>query len=295
MNNSEFDEDKREDDTLSDSESIDTVSDVDYGQKNAERVQKSTFQSVHERGRARRRNRMLATIALGIAATIILGEACVSLFCNIAEITVEGDTRYTNEEVVQACGLEPQTNLYAIDKAQIEREITTALPYIKDVKIRRRLPDTVALIVEEDSPVYYFELYGEYFLLSDTLRVLERTDEIAEMLVRMPNIVKLNTQTVIYAVVGSQIIFDNENYHEYAQKMLSTFLESSIGDKLTLIDFSDKFSIFVTYDNRLKIEVGDIDDIENKIRFAVEIISQLDTSYKGTINVAVYPAFFIME
>jgi len=268
---------------------------VDQGQKNAERVTKNSFENLLERGKKRRIRRMVITIVLSVIVTVIFAVACISLFFITENIVIEGDTRYTSEEIIAISGIEYGKNLYDIDKAAIEQQLISHLPYIKDVKIRRRVPDTIAIIIEEDTPVYYFEIQGEYFMISDTLRVLERTDDIAEMLVREPDIIKLNTQTITYAVEGDPIVFKNEGYYTYAQDMLATFLESTIGDKITLIDFSDKFSIYVMYEKRLRIEVGDISDIDMKIRFADGIISSLDKNYSGTVNVEGYPAFFIMD
>ena len=154
----------------------------------------------------------------------------------------------------------------------------------------------MALIVEEDKPCYYFEIADEYFVLSDTLRVLEYTEDIAELLIREPGIIKLNTQHIVYAVVGRQIKFENEDYFQYAKEMLLTFLGSELADKITLIDFSDKFNIFVEYDGRFKIEIGNIQNIAMKINFAAEIIkNNFDSTYSGIINVENEEAFVIID
>lgn len=269
--------------------------DKDRQLTNAERVSKETFLCLRDLNRARRTRRIMLSLLFAVVVCIIFVVGCVSLFFKVNTVLIEGVTGYDKNAIREASGIKPDQNLYAIDKTAIEKSVITSYPYIKNVRVDRRIPTTIALIVEEDVPHYYFEIAGEYFVLSDTLRVLEYTDDIAGLLIREPKIIKLNTQRIIYAVVGQQIVFENKDYFQYAQQMLATFLSSELADKISLIDFSDKFNIFVKYDGRFKIEVGNIDNIAMKISFAAQILNNFDSSYSGTINVENSEAFVIIN
>lgn len=262
---------------------------------NAERVSNDTFERLRELNRIRRSRRTVFGFLFTAAVCVIFIVGCVSLFFKVSTILVEGVTVYNGDAIREASGIRLNQSLYALDKAAIEKSVIANYPYIKNVHVDRRIPTTVALIIEEDEPHYYFELTGEYFVLSDTLRVMEYTEDIAELLIREPNIIKLNTQRIIYAVVGQQIIFENGDYFEYAQEMLATFLGSELSDKINIIDFSDKFNIFIMYDGRFKIEFGNIENIAIKINFASRILDSFDSTYSGTVNVENEEAFVIIS
>ncbi|MHB1151538.1 MAG: cell division protein FtsQ/DivIB [Eubacteriales bacterium] len=269
--------------------------DKDKQLTNAERVSNDTFERLREINRIRQTRRTMFSLLFAAVVCIIFAVGCVSLFFKVSTVLVEGVTGYDKDAIRDASGILQDQNLYALDKAAIEKSVITNYPYIRNVRVDRRIPTTVALIVEEDEPHYYFELAGEYFVLSDTLRVMEYTEDVAELLIRKPNIIKLNTQRIIYAVVGRQIKFENSDYFEYAQEMLATFLGSELSDKISIIDFSDKFNIFIMYDGRFKIEFGNIENIAIKIDFASRILNSFDSTYSGTINVENEEAFVIIS
>ena len=261
----------------------------------ADIVAEDSFERLKEQNRARRTRRRVFYLAVGFALCVIFGVSCVSLFFNTKEIVVEGSSYYEDYLITESSGITLEENLFAINSGAVEEAIVMNYPYVKSVTVKRVLPTTVRLIVEEETPAYYFELCGEYFVLSESLRVLEHTENLEDLLARAPGIIGLKTQKITYAVAGRQIVFADENYHEYAREMLATFRNSSIADKITMVDFSDKFNIAVQYDNRFTIEIGNTDDISKKIAFAEEILGNFDETYSGTINVENDPAFAIID
>lgn len=260
----------------------------------AEIISKDTFERLKRLNRIRRTRRFLFTVLFAAAACVIFAVGSISLFCRVKNIVVEGVLSYDAEAIKRASGIVTDENIYAIDKEAIGRAVIGNFPYVKDVSVRRRLPSTVALIIKEDEPRYYFELYGEYFVLSESLRVLERTSDAGELLVREPDIIKLNTREISYAVVGETLVFSDAEYFGYAQNMLDIFFNSHIADKITLVDFSDKFNIYIMYDNRFKIEFGNVENIGVKMDFAEEILKSFSDAETGTINVENNSGFVIL-
>ena len=104
------------------------------------------------RSRTRRRNRgrfgplfkLLCLIAVGVALTV-----GATVFFRVETVTVTGNRRYTQEEIVAASGIEPGDNLYALNKVRIGRSIRTQLPYVGELSINRALPSTILIHVTE--------------------------------------------------------------------------------------------------------------------------------------------------
>lgn len=129
--------------------------------------------------RRRRRNRgrfgflyKLLSVLL-IAAAILVG--CV-VFFRVDQVVVEGQSQYTQEEIVAASGVQQGDNLFLINKMQLVDQVLSRLPYVDELVIRRRLPDTLVLTVTECVPVAVVEAEGAYWLMDAKCKLLERGD-----------------------------------------------------------------------------------------------------------------------
>ena len=266
----------------------------DYAQQNAEKVTKSAFETMAQRTKRKKRIRTIITIA--ISAVLLLGflVAIEIVFFKVNHYEISGETRYTAEQIISASGIKDGTNIYGIDKSSIEHNIIEKCPFIKSVRIYRTLPSTIRFEIQEEIPTYYFFIADEYFVLSESMRILDKTGNMGRLLLDYPNMKRLNTQSIKRAVVGEKVVFENEGFISYAEEMLTFFRQSPIWSSITTVDFSDRFSIFFVYEDRLKIILGDVSGVENKINIAEKIISSLDESERGTINVETNPAFYII-
>ena len=104
------------------------------------------------RSRRRRRSRgrfgplfkLLCLLALVVALT-----AGATVFFRVEVVAVTGNSRYTQEEIVAAAGIQTGDNLFAMNKYKIAEILRQSLPYIGEVSIRRSLPSTIVITVTE--------------------------------------------------------------------------------------------------------------------------------------------------
>lgn len=104
------------------------------------------------RNRTRRRGRgrfgllfkVLCLLALVVALT-----AGATVFFRVEVVSVEGNHRYSREEIVEVAGIQQGDNLYAWNKFRVADQLLQSLPYIGEVSIRRVLPSTVVITVSE--------------------------------------------------------------------------------------------------------------------------------------------------
>ena len=104
------------------------------------------------RSRTRRRNRgrfgplfkLLCAVAVVVALTV-----GATVFFRVETVSVTGNQRYTEEEIVAASGIQLGDNLYSLNKVRIDRNLRTALPYIGELTINRALPSTIVITVTE--------------------------------------------------------------------------------------------------------------------------------------------------
>lgn len=100
----------------------------------------------HKRRRGRFAFLFRLLCVLALAAAVFFG---ATVFFQVGEITVSGNSHYDQERVIQASGIQLGDNLYRMNKFEVRDAILEELPYVEDVLIRRSLPDTIVITVTE--------------------------------------------------------------------------------------------------------------------------------------------------
>ena len=110
-----------------------------------------------------------ALIAFTVASMVF----AVTLFFRMDHITVVGNERYSEQEVLDASGLSTGSNLYFLNKFNVKETIFAQLPYVEEVKIYRKLPDTLAIEVRECTAAAGVESEDGVWLISEQGKLLE--------------------------------------------------------------------------------------------------------------------------
>ena len=251
---------------------------------NADVVMDDRYEKLRSKNRTKHLRRSIFSVITALVLSIAFIIVCASLFLRIHQVNITGSEFYDDTEILETSGVETMQNLYAINKREIESAIMTNYPYIKNVTITRQLPTTLSFLIEEDLPAYYVEIAGEYFILSDSLRVLELCSSEAEARTRSEEIRRLVAPQIIYAVVGQNVRFSGNSMFVYTSSMLEELSETTLYEKVSEIDVSDKFSITLRYDNRFDVMLGNNQDIRAKASFAMGMIESFSAEAAGTIN-----------
>ena len=96
------------------------------------------------RGRLGPLFKLLCVLAVVVALTM-----GATVFFQVETVVVSGNSRYTEEEVVRATGIQVGDNLYRMNKNQIADKVLRELPYTRDLRIRRSLPSTIIITMTE--------------------------------------------------------------------------------------------------------------------------------------------------
>ncbi|MBE6718826.1 MAG: FtsQ-type POTRA domain-containing protein [Ruminococcaceae bacterium] len=251
---------------------------------NAELVNRDTFERLMAKKRRRRIFRRINYILLSIVMCLVFIAVCMALFLKIERIEVKGNLRYDGDKIIEASGIRVGQNLYAINKKKARSLIQTEYPYINNVVIRRTLPSTLTFTVTEEEPVYYTVICGEYFILSSTLRVLGRT-EVMPRNDGERRLIMLKLSDIKSVIVGEQIEFDKELSFDYISSFIAEVTEHKISEHLTEIDMSKKYNIYINYQDRFRIYMGDNTETEMKLTFAELMIDKFEPEQTGLVDV----------
>lgn len=217
-------------------------------------------------------------LTLLVTASFVLLLAMYVLYSYVlvvASVEVVGNERYTAEAIAVASGISVGDKMYAlaVDEDELASKLTKQFPYIQSVEMKRVIPDRIVITVTEEMAVFVSEIYGEYVLLSKELRVLELspTEPAGDY-------IKLVLPDVKNAIEGEVIEFKT-NMLDVAKKAADAVCSDSMREGTSVLDISDRFNIWIAFEGRYKLMIGDINDIEIKLTLAFEIMK--DEAFSG--------------
>ena len=166
-------------------------------------------QATRQQKRDKRRRlllRLLVLLALMGAIVLFLR----SSYFNIVDIKVEGMNYYTGSEIIGMSGAETDRNLiFDSGKAEIIDKLSSN-PYFKSVKVKRKLPSTLIIKVEE-RPQIAAIVFGDSFVVIDEEGVVLRKTDVD------PKLTLLTGLTISKMTTG-------ENVDAEEKEMLATTL-----------------------------------------------------------------------
>ncbi len=232
-----------------------------------------------ERKRARRK--VFYVFLLSFVSLVFLA-VCVAVFLNVEEFKVNGSERYSAEQIIELVSIEKGDNIFSFKASEIEEDIKQNLPYVNSVEIKRDLPTTVEINIVEETPFYATNIAGSRYIISPYLKVLEKTDDKEAY----SEITELSLNNVRRCLVGNQVEFVDSRTLDAVLTLYESFEANYIKEKIRSVDIRSRFDIYINYDNRFEVYLGDIENLDIKIQFLVGIIGELDENSKGTIDVS---------
>ena len=210
-------------------------------------------------------------ILIGILIGTLIYILLSPLF-NIKDVTVTGNNKLSKEEIISLSEIRTEEN-------DIKNRIKTN-PYVENVKIRRKLPDKVEIIVVERVATYMLPFANSYVYINNQGYMLEITSQKANL----PIITGFSTP--------------EENLHE-GERLLSEdlvklgevlqIIESAnangIQELITKIDISNRqdYTIMLEKEKKL-VHMGDVSNLSTKMSYINKII-QDEAGIEGEIFV----------
>ncbi len=224
--------------------------------------------TVHRSVKGRKRgsrggNYIMYYIFAAIIIVIVLAVLSNTVLFNCNSIEVEGNSRYTVEQILAPSGLEVGQNLLHINTAQAEKRISAALNYIDMVEVSKVFPTKIKITVKEAE---------KWFLVSQ--------DGVTAAVSRMGRIVELGSESGLPTVVGYEAeelipgaaLTSAESGKTLLPLQLLEKAESCGITGITLIDLTDRFDISIECGDNITLEIGGIADIDSKLAVGAEVL-----------------------
>ncbi len=235
----------------------------------------------------------IATVVAVVMAVVF----SMSIFFKVEKIEVAGVDKYTVEQVQNASKIMNGSNLLSLNKAQIASKILSKLPYISEVRIGIRLPDTVVIEVKETTVAYAVQSGDDaWWLISCEGKVLEKIDASASHSNTRILGVRLDDPQLGKMAVALELAVQPDDMGEtpviiYSAEKLEAALQitketenNGVLGELATIDVTDMSNIELWYGQRFQILLGNNDDIPQKIFSVVQAIRQLGAYETGVLD-----------
>lgn len=246
------------------------------------------------------RGRFLLHIATVVAVVLALVFG-MTIFFKVQNITVVGSEKYSQWDIAQASGIQNGENLLTLSRAKISGKITTALPYVKKVRVGITLPDTVNLQIEELEVYYSIQDEEEqWWLMAADGKILEKTTEAKSLentrvlgvqlsspepgkqavaAEPVPEETMEDGQTVPVTVKGSERL-------QAAVSLLKNLESNGIIGKAASIDVEDLTGIELWYGQQYQVFIGDTSRLDYKLASMKAAVSQMNDYQSGELDVS---------
>lgn len=214
---------------------------------------------------------------------VICGAIAVglTLFFKVEDITVTGNVRYSQEKIITASGIEHEDNMFLMNKYDISDAITSALPYIETVQIRRALPDGIVIAVTECSAPAAVNHNGKCWLLSAQCKVVD-----SKPLSAAAQYAQVTGLTLTEAQVGSYITVAEESESSAAllKELLTLLAKKNMLADVQRIDLGDDALLTLRYLDRFEVTMRRDADLDYKLAYLLAVVERLEVNEKGRID-----------
>ena len=235
-----------------------------------------------EQKRKRRNKRIKNILKVLLMLLIVIGGitfAMVSPIFNIKEIKVIDNEQISSDTVISLSELSSNQNIFRFNKLQVENNIKTN-PYIENVEIHRKIPNTVEIKVTERVHSYSVSFMGKFAYVNTQGYVLEISED------SKGKIIIYGTSTNEEEItLGSRLNSEDLNKFSDVIKITDIAKENGLLEKITSIDISNKNDYIIYMENEQKsVHLGDNTNLSNKMLYVLAILEK-EQGHAGDIFV----------
>lgn len=248
------------------------------------RIEEPMQQPMRQPQRRKPDENVLRILRLGmlISGAVIFVLALAMLILpaiKINSIEVVGNTYYDDAYVIEKAGISAGDELLGWNMQKSCDDIMAAYPYASDIYISISF-FTVKIEIVEKPTVMYTEYQNQYLSIDRTMRVLEMKANGEET---FSPFLRVKLPEILSARPGATLQFaDSSADLSYVIQLLDVLSERNLLERVTYVDFSNRFSLSFVLSNAVRVEVGALKDMNVKLTLVEEELN------KNPINHNIY-------
>lgn len=234
--------------------------------------------NVRKKRRRRKQNLSLYYTAIFFLVAVVGIILSLTVFFNVKEVTVTGNSIYTNNDIILASGIKTGDNLVRLGSSKVEKKIVSSLPYVDTATVTKKFPDKVEIEVTPSVEFANIKYESGYLLISGSGKILSYS---AAPKSGYPVIIGCENENFD---PGKPVTIADEENEKAFYSLIETMIAEDVTEKITEIDISDRYNISIVYDDRIRVELGSLNDLSYKLRFSYMLVNEkISINKKGTL------------
>ena len=210
--------------------------------------------------------KLIGFFSIIILIAIIIVLALTAPIFNITDIAVSGNSQVSSNMIISLSGLRKGENIFKFNST-IKQKIKENT-YIETVNIKRKLPGTVMISVEERTVKYQINLINSYVYIDKNGYILENSAEKKDV----PVIVGLSIKENEMMNEKRLKTEDLEKLNDII-KIIDSAKAINIDNLITEINTEDKDNYVLYLESKSKkINIGDTGNLTNKMLYVQKIL-----------------------
>jgi len=219
-------------------------------------------------------------VGLIIVLVLIFGALAFvsSSFFDVTAVTVSGEAKLGESEILRAAGLDKPVNIFAFNSSKAKAEILKDV-YVDSVQINRNFVNrTVDVKIKERILSGYVEYQtGTYLYVDDTGRVLEAQSSFAQ---KLPVITGLKFTSY---KVGERLVTDNPDAFGIMVTLAQLINKYQMAQDVVKVDVSDTSDIHLQMGG-IDVSFGGIDSADQKMNKLQATIAALQEQFGADVK-----------
>lgn len=214
--------------------------------------------------RAKRRTAPLAAILVSLLLCFALLGGAAALLLRVETVTIEGNVRYTDAEILEASGVSVGDSMLLIGRDKLLRKITAVCPHVEQIELTKTYPSALTIRVTETGAVYFTRVRDRICTLDAALRVIECVDA-------ADGLTELRLPEIKSAIEGSALVFADAEDDTRVRTVLDALGGADDVLVFDCIDLCDRYNITAYAAGRAEVLFGDAADLAVKFRIAKQV------------------------
>ena len=244
------------------------------------------------------------TVSVLVALLVVL---VLMAFLRVRNVSVVGNSMYTQTEIQEASGITQGSALLLVNKTTAASRIRAQLPYIDEVRVGINLPDTVKIeVVELETAFAVAADDGSYWLINSEGRLIEQiTAKAASDYLKLDGVRIRSTSAgdpaqAVEAPAEEPSDDEEETGDDEADEgppeapaserldvALQIVRQLGAGEEIreiTSVDVTSIYDLQIWYRTRFQVKLGGVSELSYKLDYMLAAISQLESYQTGVLD-----------
>ncbi len=216
-----------------------------------------------------------------VCAALIFG---IGVFFRVSEIEVVGASYYTEQEIIDASGIEEGDNLFFVNRFTAYSRIYAKLPYVSGVAVSRSLPNKIVIEVTEGYAIACIRSEGEYWLIDQNCKILDSISA-----AETQGVINVTGLIPSSPVIGEELKLDtgDSTAVQFVSDVLTAIDDMGMVGDITYLDMTNISDPTFDYLRRFTVKLGRDDAVQYKLELLLSAVAQLGDGDEGLLDLSI--------